>query len=147
LFAESGSAAAWPLAARAQQRAMPVIGYLNVGGAAHPDELSAFHKGLGEFGYVEGRNLAVEYGWANNDVSRLPELAADLVRRRVAVNCGIADFVRACRQCAIIPLSRTFLERSAQDLHPNVSRCRSLNGLRGDRRNRRAYYASRQGSS
>jgi hypothetical protein len=46
-------AAAWPLAARAQQPAMPVIGYLNVGGAAHPDELSAFHKGLGEFGYVE----------------------------------------------------------------------------------------------
>jgi putative ABC transport system substrate-binding protein len=64
---------------------MPVIGYLNTGGAAHPDELTAFHKGLGEFGYVEGRNLAVEYRWANNDVSRLPELAADLVRRRVAV--------------------------------------------------------------
>jgi putative ABC transport system substrate-binding protein len=79
-----GSAVAWPLAAGTQQRALPVIGYLNAG-AAHPDELSAFHKGLSELGYVEGRNLAVEYRWANNDVSRPPELAADLVRRRVAV--------------------------------------------------------------
>ena len=79
-----GGAVAWPLAARAQRPVMPVIGYLNAG-AARPDELSAFHKGLSELGYVEGRNLAVKYRWANNDVGRLPELAADLVCRRVAV--------------------------------------------------------------
>jgi putative tryptophan/tyrosine transport system substrate-binding protein len=79
-----GSAAAWPLAARAQQATLPVIGYLNAG-AAQPDELSAFHKGLGEVGYIEGRNVAVEYRWADNEWGRLPELATDLVRRRVAV--------------------------------------------------------------
>jgi putative ABC transport system substrate-binding protein len=81
-----GGAAAWPLAARAQQAAMPVVGYL------HPDSpqqmarlVTAFHKGLGETGYAEGRNVAFEYRWARNDIDRLPELAADLVRRRVTV--------------------------------------------------------------
>jgi putative ABC transport system substrate-binding protein len=79
-----GAAATWPVAARAQQPAMPVVGYLNAG-APHPDELNAFHKGLGELGYVEGRNVAVEYRWANNEFDRLPVLAAELVRGRVAV--------------------------------------------------------------
>jgi putative ABC transport system substrate-binding protein len=81
-----GAAAAWPLTARAQQRAVPMVGYL------HPDSpqqmvrlLAAFHKGLGEIGYVEGRNVAFEYRWARNDSDRLPELVADLVRRRVTV--------------------------------------------------------------
>jgi putative ABC transport system substrate-binding protein len=81
-----GSAGAWPLAARAQQAGMPVIGYLSPG---TPEEgakyLAAFRKGLSETGYVEGRNVAVEYRWANNDGGRLPELAAELVRRHVAV--------------------------------------------------------------
>jgi putative tryptophan/tyrosine transport system substrate-binding protein len=77
-----GGAAAWPLAARAQQP-MPVIGYLNLG-SARPDELVAFHKGLSGLGYVEGRDVAVEYRWANNEPDRLPELTAGLVRRRVA---------------------------------------------------------------
>jgi putative ABC transport system substrate-binding protein len=79
------AAAAWPLAVRAQQAGLPVVGYLNSGLPQHVDELLAFHKGLGELGYVEGRNMAVEARWANNEFSRLPELAEELMRRRVAV--------------------------------------------------------------
>ena len=78
--------AAWPLAARAQQAAVPLIGFLHNGGPeASQYYLPAFHKGLSEAGFVEGRNVAIEYRWARNENGRLPELAADLVRRRVAV--------------------------------------------------------------
>jgi len=81
-----GSAAAWPLAARAQQPAMPVIGYIGTGTReSDAFRLPSFLRGLGETGYVEDRNAAIEFRWAEGQNDRLPELAADLVRRRVTV--------------------------------------------------------------
>jgi putative tryptophan/tyrosine transport system substrate-binding protein len=82
-----GGAVAWPLPARAQQTAVPVIGVVNAGsfGAASASRVAAFRKGLGETGYVEGQNVAVEYHWFSGQYDQLPMLMADLVRRRLAV--------------------------------------------------------------
>ena len=87
-----GAAAAWPLAARAQQPGMPVVGLL-LGGTPDADayRVDAIRRGLTETGYVEGQDVTLEYRWAENQYQRLPELAADLVRRQVAVIAGIGN--------------------------------------------------------
>jgi len=102
-----GGAAAWPIAARAQQR-MPVIGLLNSESAADYEYLvAAFRQGLGKIGYVEGRNVAIEYRWAEGDYVRLPALAADLVRRQVSliVALGAPASVQAKAATTTVPVA------------------------------------------
>ena len=101
-----GATVSWPLAARAQQSAMPVIGFLhNTSPDASTDRLRGFRQGLKDTGFVEGENVAVEYRWADNQIDRLPALAAELVRRQVAaiVAAGGAEFA-AKAATATIPI-------------------------------------------
>src|SRR5712664_708165 len=103
-----GGAVAWPLAARAQQPAMPVIGFMS---ARAPEDsaylLEAFRRGLKEGGFVEGQNVAIEFRWADGDYSRLPAIAADLVSRRVTVITAVGGDpspIAAKRATSTIPI-------------------------------------------
>ncbi len=102
-----GTVIAWPLAARSQQAALPVVGYLNFGSPeSDASRLTGLRRGLNQSGYVEGRNLVIEYRWAGNQVDRLPALAADLVKLRVAVivSPGVRSTLAAKTATTSIPI-------------------------------------------
>ena len=100
-----GSAVAWPVIARAQQPALPVIGFLHSESDTLPERLRGFRQGLKDTGFVEGENMAVEYRWAENQMDRLPELVAELVHRQVAVLVTVGNATTlAAKATTTIPI-------------------------------------------
>src|SRR5215831_17792305 len=111
-----GAAAAWPLAARAQQAPMPVIGVLHgVSAAQWTGRMAGFHRGLGEANLAEGRNVAIEYRWAEGQFDRLPAMATDLVSRKVAViSTGAPDVAVRAAMAATKTIPIVFVTASTQ---------------------------------